>query len=63
MFVCRNVRKHIEIRGSDKYVTMDISLNIGSLDKMLITSSEPTDKLERSGKGLITSLAIKAKER
>ena len=25
---CRNVRKHIEIKGSDKYVTLDISLNV-----------------------------------
>ena len=30
----RNVRKHREIKGSDKYVTLDISLNFDSLDKM-----------------------------
>ena len=35
-----NVRKHKEIRGSDKYVTMDISSKFDSLDKMKITSSE-----------------------
>ena len=35
----RNVRKHREIKGSDKYVTLDISLNFDSLDKMKITSS------------------------
>ena len=35
-----NVRKHKEIRGSDKYVTLDISSNFDSLDKMKIASSE-----------------------
>ena len=36
----RNVRKHKEIRGSDKYVTLDISSKFDSLDNMKITSSE-----------------------
>ena len=31
---CRNVRKHREIRGSDKYVTLDISSKFDNLDKM-----------------------------
>ena len=35
----RNGRKHKEIRGSDKYVTLDISSKFDSLDKMKITSS------------------------
>ena len=35
-----NVRKHREIKGSDKYLTLDISLNFDCLDKMRITSSE-----------------------
>ena len=35
-----NVRKHMDIKGSDKCVTLDISLKIDSLDKMKITSSE-----------------------
>ena len=39
----RNVRKHREIKGSDKYVTLDISLKFDSLDKMKITSSESKD--------------------
>ena len=56
-----NVRKHIEIKGSDKYVTLDIPLKFDSLDKMKITSSESKDNLVISGKGLITSLGIKAK--
>ena len=36
----RNVRKHKDVRGSDKYVTLDISSKFDSLDKMKITSSE-----------------------
>ena len=35
---CRNVRKHKEIKSSDKYVTLDILLKFDSLDKMKITS-------------------------
>ena len=30
----RNVRKHKEIKGSDKYVTLEISLKFDNLDKM-----------------------------
>ena len=41
---CRNVSKHKEIKGSDKYVTLDISSKFDSLDKMKITSSEPKVK-------------------
>ena len=59
----RNVRKHKEIRGSDKYITLIISLNFDSLNKMKITSSESKEKLGRSGKGLITSLGFKSKAR
>ena len=58
-----NVRKHREIKGSDKYVTLDISLKFDSLDKMKITSSESKEKLEISGKGLITSMGFKVKIR
>ena len=36
----RNVRKHKEIKGSNKYVTLGISLKFDSMDKMKITSSE-----------------------
>ena len=60
---CLNVRKHREIKGSDKYVTLNISLKFDSLDNIRITSSESKFKLGRSGKGLITSLGIKAKTR
>ena len=38
---CRNVRKHRDIKHGEKYITLDISLKFGSLDKMKITSSEP----------------------
>ena len=40
----RNVRKHKEIKGSDKKVTFYISLNFEKLDKMKITSSESKGK-------------------
>ena len=52
----RYVRKHRYIKGSDKYVILEILLKFDSLDKMRITSSESKDKLEISGKELITSL-------
>ena len=59
----RNVRKHKEIKGSDKYVTLDISLKFDSLEKIKITSSESKGKLERSVKELIISLVFKTKSR
>ena len=57
----RDVRKHREIKSSDKYVTLDISLKFDSLENMRITSSESKDNLGGSGKGLINSLGIKAR--
>ena len=57
------LKKHKEIRGSDKYVTLDISSKFDSLDKMKITFWESKGKLERSVKGLITSLGFKTKAR
>ena len=59
----RKVRKHKEIKVSDKYVTLDILSKIDSQDNMKITSSYSKGKLERSGKGLITSLGLKTKLR
>ena len=58
-----NVRKHIEIKDSDKYITLEISLKFVSMDKMIITYSYPKDNLEISVKGLITYLSLKAKAR
>ena len=58
-----NVSKQREIKCSDKYVTLDISLKFDSLEKIKITSSDLKNKLERLGKGLITFLGFKAKVR
>ena len=58
-----NIRKHREIKSSDNYVALDISLKFDILDKMRIKYSNPKDNLGRSGKGLITSLGITSKAR
>ena len=61
------VRKHKEIKGSEKCATLNIYdiLNISekfdSLNNMETTSSESKVELERSGKGLVTALALKTK--
>ena len=60
---CRNVSKHIDIKVIDTYITLDIFLKFGSMDKTRISYSEPKDNLGGSGKGLITSLGLKAKTR
>ena len=57
------VGKHKEIKGSDKCFTLNISENFDSLNKMETTSSESKGKLGRSGKGLVTALALKTKVR
>ena len=63
----RKFRKHKEIKGSDKCVTLNIHeiLNISEkfddLNKMESTSSESKVELERSGKGLVTALDLKTK--
>ena len=61
MNICgrHNVRKHKDIKGSEKYVTLDISLKFDNMDTMKITSSESKGKLEGSGKGLTISLGFK----
>ena len=59
----RKVRKHKEIRGSDKCVTLNASANFYSLNKMETTYSGSKGKLGRSGKGLVTALDINTKER
>ena len=48
----RNVRKHREIKCSDKYVTLYISLKIDSQDKMKITSSDSKKKNGNIRKGV-----------
>ena len=47
----RNVRKQREIKGSDKYVILDISLKFDSLDKIKITSSESKKNCKYQEKG------------
>ena len=41
----RNVRKHREIKGSENYLTLDISLKFDSLDKIKITYSDSKEEL------------------
>ena len=62
-FGCRKVRKHKEIKDSDKIVTLDISAEFDSLNKMETTSSHSKETLERSGKGLVTDLSFKTEVR
>ena len=59
----RKVRKHKDIKGSDKCVTLNISEKFDSLNKMETKSSESKDKLGISGKGLVTALDLKTKVR
>ena len=59
----RNARKHIEIKGSDKYVTLEVSSKFDSLENIRIISSESDNNLVRPGKGLTTSMGLKAKSR
>ena len=37
----RNVRKNRDIKNGEKYITLEISLKFGSLDKMKIEYSDP----------------------
>ena len=62
-FGCCKVRKHKEIKGSDKIVTLNISTKFDSQNKMKTTYSESKGKLGRSGKGLVTVLVFKTKVR
>ena len=57
------VRKHKDIKGGDKIVTLKVSAKFDSLNNMETTSSESKVKLGRSGKGLVTALALKTKVR
>ena len=56
-----NVRKHREVKDSNNYITLDISLKFGIMENTRIKSSDPKDNLGISGKGLITSLGLNAK--
>ena len=61
--VCRKVRKHKDIKGGDKIVTLNVSSKFDSTNKIETTSSESKGKFGRSGKGLVTALALKTKVR
>ena len=37
----RNVRKHKDTKDSDKYITLEISFKVLSMENIIITSSEP----------------------
>ena len=63
IFGRRKVRKHKDIKGSEKIVTLNISAKFDILNKMKTTSSESKRKLGRSVKGLVTALAFKTKVR
>ena len=58
-----NTRKHIEIKDSDKYTSLDILSKFDSLEKMRITSSDPKEYLGISVKGSINSMGIKTNVR
>ena len=58
---CHKVRKHKDIKDSDKFVTLNISKKFDSLNNMETTSSESKEKLGRSGKGLVTALDFRTK--
>ena len=60
---CCKVRKHKEIKGSDKIFTLNVSAKFDSLNNMKTTSSESKGKLGISGKVLVTALAFKARVR
>ena len=57
------VRKHKQIKDSDKIVNLDISAKFDSLNKMKTAFSESKEKLEISEKGLVTALDFKTKVR
>ena len=59
----RKVRKHKEIRVSDKCVTLNISKKFDILKKMETTSSGSKVELGRSGKVLVNALDLKTKAR
>ena len=59
----QKVRKHKDIKDSDKIATLNVSSMFDSLNKMETTSSKSKRKLGRPGKGLVTALALTTKVR
>ena len=58
---CCKVRKHKDIKSSDKIVTLNVPFNFDSLNNMETTSLESKVELGRSGNGLVTALDLKTK--
>ena len=54
---------HKDIKGSDKYINLEISSNFDSLNKTKTTYSDSKGKLEGSGQGLVTALDYNTKVR
>ena len=60
------IRKHRNIKGSYKYVTLEISLKIDSMDKMIITFSESKEKFGNIGhtntesKGMPSEMSVRS---
>ena len=48
----QNDKRHKEIKGSDKYVTLDIALKFDSMEKMKITYSESKENWKDQERGL-----------
>ena len=59
----RKVRKNKEIKDSEKIVSLEILAKFDSLNKMETTSSDSKEKIEKSGKGLVTAMDFKTKVR
>ena len=57
------VWKNRDIKDSNRYTILNILIKFGSMDKIIITYSEPKYYLGRSGKGLITSLGLRTNKR
>ena len=60
----QKVRKHKEIKVSDKYVTLDISSKFDSLNKMKTTSSDSKVKFGniRKGVGYLSAFQDQSKD-
>ena len=57
----RNVKKHTEIKNSEKYIALEIYLKLGCMDNREVTYSESREYMGRLDKGLTTSLTIRTK--
>ena len=56
-----NIRKHKENKSREKYIALDIDLNLDYTDKREANSSRPRDYVGIPGKGLTTYLTLRTK--